>query len=289
MVHVSCFAKLNLTLHVTGTRSDGFHNLESVFQTISLYDTLELRQRTSPGFFIQSNVSIPGKNLIQEAAELFFRVTQIPSPGLSIYLEKRIPMQAGLGGGSADAAGTLLGLCKMYSLQLSPALLRRMALSLGADVPFLLQGGCAVCSGIGERVEPIVCGRDLHFVVVKPSSGLSTKAVFSQYDAQQKQIPRLPTATKDFVKTLCGGDLKDLAQYAQNDLASPAIQLLPEIEEARQQLLQLDAIYASMTGSGSAVFGLFASKYAALRALDPLSRRYAFAKYAFSVPYGVSL
>ena len=177
MVRMLCYAKLNLTLDVTAKRPDGYHELDSIFHTVSIYDRITLSQDpVGYGIKVRCNKPIQGENIVKSAAKIFFQVAGIEPSGLLIDIEKNIPIQAGMGGGSADAAGVLLGLCTLFNVEISPSRLHKAALYLGADVPFLLTGGTAVASGIGEKLYPIANKETLHFIVVKPQEGLSTRA-----------------------------------------------------------------------------------------------------------------
>ena len=287
MVRMLCYAKLNLTLDVTAKRPDGYHELDSIFHTVSIYDRITLSQDpVGYGIKVRCNKPIQGENIVKSAAKIFFQVAGIEPSGLLIDIEKNIPIQAGMGGGSADAAGVLLGLCTLFNVEISPSRLHKAALYRGADVPFLLTGGTAVASGIGEKLYPIANKETLHFIVVKPQEGLSTRAIFSQVDVDH--LASWPD-THNFVSALEAGNLRELGVYSGNSLEPIATEMLPVIGQIKRDIEAMDAIYAAMTGTGSAVFGVFDSKLAALRAYEELVGRYDYVEYAFSVPNGVEL
>ena len=255
MVRMLCYAKLNLTLDVTAKRPDGYHELDSIFHTVSIYDRITLSQDpVGYGIKVRCNKPIQGENIVKSAAKIFFQVAGIEPSGLLIDIEKNIPIQAGMGGGSADAAGVLLGLCTLFNVEISPSRLHKAALYLGADVPFLLTGGTAVASGIGEKLYPIANKETLHFIVVKPQEGLSTRAIFSQVDVDH--LASWPD-THNFVSALEAGNLRELGVYSGNSLEPIATEMLPVIGQIKRDIEAMDAIYAAMTGTGSAVFGVF--------------------------------
>ncbi|MBE5781067.1 MAG: 4-(cytidine 5'-diphospho)-2-C-methyl-D-erythritol kinase [Clostridiales bacterium] len=287
MVRMLCYAKLNLTLDVVAKRPDGYHELDSIFHTVSIYDRLTLsRDHVSDSITVTCNKPIQGENIVTAAARIFFKITGIEPCGLKVNIEKNIPIQAGMGGGSADAAGMLHGLCALFHVELKPSLMHKAALYLGADVPFLLHGGTAIASGIGEQLYPVDCKQTLHFLVVKPNEGLSTREIFSRVDVNN--LSSWPD-THSFVAALQEGRTRDLGASAGNSLEPIAADLLPVIRQIKTDLTNMDAIYASMTGTGSAVFGVFDSKLAALRAYEKLVGKYDYVEYAFSVPNGVEV
>lgn len=252
---LSAPAKINLTLGITGLREDGYHLLESIMQTVSLADTISFEKIPS-GILLSCNKShIPTdeRNLCCKAAKKYLDSAGI-SGGIKMDLVKCIPDGAGMGGGSSDAAQVLKAMQVLYPAEVD---LFQIAASLGADVPFFLKGGTMLCSGIGEVLEPVSLPQkeSLFCVVTKPDEGLSTPAVYKLYDqsgaAFSKPLPR-ETRTR-----LESGDPKALFAALYNDLELPAISQLPEIAIRKELLLSLGADAAMMTGSGSAVFGLF--------------------------------
>lgn len=242
-------AKLNLFLHITGRRADAYHLLQSVFMLIDWCDTLhfELRRdgvisRTDLGMAV--NQDLPAEDLSVRAARALQAATGT-TLGVHISLEKRIPSQAGMGGGSSDAASCLLALQRLWGLRLPPAKLMALALSLGADVPFFLCGSHAWVEGIGELITPITLPV-ARFVVIKPAAGLSTQSIFSS--------PELKRDTK--TATMLGFAANDNGRvygFGRNDLQPVAEKLCPSMVQSLNWLAA-QGLQGRMTGSGSAVF-----------------------------------
>ena len=242
-------AKLNLFLHITGRRADAHHLLQSVFMLIDWCDTLhfELRRdgvisRTDLGTAVSQD--LPAEDLSVRAARALQAATGT-TLGVHISLEKRIPSQAGMGGGSSDAASCLLALQRLWGLRLPPAKLMALALSLGADVPFFLCGSHAWVEGIGELITPITLPA-ARFLVVKPAAGLSTQAIFSS--------PELKRDTE--TATMLGFAANDNGRvygFGRNDLQPVAEKLCPPMVQSLNWLAA-QGLQGRMTGSGSAVF-----------------------------------
>ncbi len=237
-------AKLNLFLHILGRRSDGYHLLQSVFMLIDWQDSIDLTP-TLDGHVTRSQEGaghLPTDDLCTRAARALQQATGCRY-GAHIHLRKNIPMQAGMGGGSSDAATVLMGLNQLWGTGLSIAQLQHIGLPLGADVPFFLFGRNAWVEGIGEKLHPIHLP-PARFIVVKPSAGLATADIFSAPD-----LPRNTPATSpsDFLAS------PTPYTFGHNDLQTPAERLCPAIAEVIAWLAQY-GLHARMTGSGSAVF-----------------------------------
>lgn len=259
---LSAPAKINLTLGITGLRSDGYHLLESIMQTVSLADTL-IFEKIPSGILLSCNKShIPTdeRNLCCKAAKKYFDAAGI-SGGIKIDLIKCIPDGAGMGGGSSDAAQVLKAMQVLYPAEVD---LLEIAASLGADVPFFLEGGTVLCSGIGEVLEPLSLPQKnaLFCVVTKPPEGLSTPLVYKLYD--QSGASFASPLSEELRTRLESGDPEALFEALYNDLELPAISQLPEIATRKEMLLSMGADAAMMTGSGSAVFGLFQDRAQAI-------------------------
>ena len=253
------YAKLNLTLGVRCKRADGYHELDMLMQTIDLCDTVTVT-RASDIIVTASGMLLPTNNTLRKAAAYYQALT---GRGAHIHVTKRIPAEAGMGGGSADAAAVLRAMDRLYG-EVDRETLREIALKVGADVPFCLEGGLCRAEGVGEILTPL-SGMPLHFVVTKPKQGVSTGALFSAL-----QLPRALPDTVSAMQALADGDLDTLAPHIQNALEAPAEALVPEIRSSREKLLEQGAVAARMTGSGSAVFGLFRTKEDAERAAEAL-------------------
>lgn len=259
------YAKINLTLGVLYKRTDGYHALDSIMQTIDLYDSVTI-ERANDIVVTSTGMLLPYDNTIRRAAERYRALT---GRGAQIRVVKRIPAEAGLGGGSADAAAVLNGLQKIYG-EVDEKTLYEIGASVGADVPFCMRGGTQRAEGIGDVLTPIR-GMKLHLVIAKPREGVSTKKLFSLL-----KLPRTMPDTTACMRALGEGNLDALCPLLFNALEEPAVELVPEIGRVKTALLQAGAHAASMTGSGSAVFGLFGTKEEAEAALPALS------EFAFS-------
>lgn len=262
-------AKLNLFLDVRGKRPDGYHELETLMVSIGLFDTLRFSPRARGiGLSMRSagvtcaDLSAGPDNLILRAAALLAAEANC-TQGVHIELEKRIPLQSGMGGGSSDAAATLVGLNRFWKLNLSRDVLHRMAARLGSDVNFFIDSHpLAVCRGRGEQVDPARLGVPLHFVLLRPRSGLSTAEVFRAWrpESTAANLERL-------LASLRAGHPQSAGKLLHNALEAPALQQNSEVEEALHVLRRLPCLGTAMTGSGSVCFGLCAS-HAQARAIS---------------------
>lgn len=251
-------AKLNLFLEVLSKRADGFHEIVSVMQEISLYDELSFSPAPE-GFQLRS--SDPGlpqgnDNLIIRAAQALALALK-EARGANVELVKRIPTGAGLGGASSDAAATLVAVAKLWGRSVRQEVLLELAQSLGSDVPFFLQGGGALCRGRGEMVTPLNLRRRLYFVLVCPAVSASTEAV---YEKLALHLTNTGKEIQYFLEVLDGGSLKELGESLFNRLERPALELYPSLRKARKALEEVGAVGVSMSGSGSAYFGLCQDK-----------------------------
>jgi 4-diphosphocytidyl-2-C-methyl-D-erythritol kinase len=267
---VRAHAKVNLDLRVLGSRPDGYHELRTVFQTIELHDTLVCRARTG-AFALKCRsgaVPLDATNLVWMAAAGLWKALGRPGDPRDtvVTLTKNIPVSAGLGGGSADAAAALHALAKLWG-GAPLTLLREVAAGVGADVPFFLSGGTALGLGRGEEIYPLVDLPPHWVVIVRPPFGVSTAEAYAWYDEdraaglrelRELQILPVPWPTR--------------AAQMINDLEPPVLRRHPEIANLKHSLKEAGAIAAAMSGSGSAVFGLFKSRAAAAKTLRPLSR-----------------
>lgn len=269
-------AKLNLSLDITGRREDGYHLMDMVMQSVTLYDTVILRKSADISVSIRmengASALLPDKNnTAYKAAELFFVHTGLPD-GVSIQLVKHIPQEAGMAGGSADAAAVLIGLDRLYETGLSRQELLDIGVRVGADVPFCLIGGTARVQGIGELVMPVPFFDGGSYLVVKPPFGISTPLSFKRFDGM-KRCPR--PDNNALLAAMAAGDIKALEHASANVLEQAAES--PEIEGIKKRLYSLGADFALMTGSGSAVFGLFAEQQwaeSAVKSLESCGRVY---------------
>ena len=234
-------AKLNLFLHITGRRADGYHLMQSVFMLIDWCDTLNFELRPAGKLSREDlTMSLPDDDLVLKAARALQSATG-STLGAHISIAKTIPAQAGMGGGSSDAASTLLALNRLWQLNLTKQQLARIGLKLGADVPFFIHGDNAWVEGIGEQITPIAIPKT-HFLVVKPASGLSTQAIFTD-----------PSLKRDSPNAIISGFAAYPFSFGQNDLQAVAQKLCPDVSTALHWMEKL-GLQPRMTGSGSAVF-----------------------------------
>lgn len=264
------YAKINLYLDVRGLRADGYHELETVFQTVELCDLVAASLHRQGGISLRCSLPyLPtdGRNLAVKAAELFFRETGLENPGLNLNIKKNIPVGAGLAGGSTDAACVLRLLNRMFGMPLSGERLAAAALTLGADVPFCLRGGTALAGGVGEKLRPLPPLPECDVVLVKPGFSVSTKAAFALYDQTGGSRPG---KSAPLLAALTRGDLKGVCRELHNGLEGPVAGQFPVIGQLKERLAELGAEGALMTGSGSAVYGIFSRREAAVQAAEAL-------------------
>ncbi len=271
-VHILAPAKINLGLAVLGRRGDGYHELRTMFQAVSLWDRITLRPaRGGVRVNCPAFPELGENNLAHRAARLFLEKTGVRG-GVRIDLEKRIPAAGGLGGGSSDAAAVLLGCCRLFGLAPEPGVLRDWAAALGSDVPFFLDGGAAIGSGRGEVLAPLAPFAGTAAALINISGdGLSTAAVYRRLRpaAGNQKRERLTWSSRKLTILLAswqGGDLRRLAGALFNDLEPPAFALAPELADVKEALCAAGADGALLCGSGSSVFGLFGSDREADRA-----------------------
>ena len=270
-VSVRAHAKINLDLRVVGTRSDGFHELRTVFQAISLHDTITCVPRPGP-FAIEcdtAGVPLDRTNLVWKAAEALWRALRRTGPvrDMVVRPEKRIPLQAGLGGGSADAAATLIALARTWRVPVRPSQLTDVAAVLGADVPFFLSGGTALGLGRGDEVYPLADLPRHWIVLLVPGFGVSSRDAYAWYDGERDLSRASLVRDPQHVP----GPWPSRAAQMINDLEAAIARHHPEIDQMKAALRRAGALAAAMSGSGSTVFGLFQKRREALLAVDRLS------------------
>ena len=263
-------AKLNLFLDVLGPRADGFHDLESLLVPLRLYDHLSWQpgQQSSQPLSLEilshsgdaAPLSAGADNLVLKAAHRLAAVAGVQPHGV-FRLTKRIPTQAGMGGGSSDAAAALVVANAAWGLGYSQSRLADISAEIGSDVPFFFANGPAICRGRGELVEPVAGLPNLHFVVVKPPLGVSTARVFSLWKRSEFLSDKHTKlcGMQSLVEELRRGRLAEAARWMLNRLESAAQTLLPDIAKTRQRLMKENLLASLMTGSGSACFGIAAT------------------------------
>lgn len=268
---VRAHAKINLWLHIGPRRADGFHELCTIYQAVAWHDRLVLEPRPGPVTLTCTDPSVPvdGRNLVRRALEaLWRRLGRSGEPsGVAVHLIKRLPVGAGLGGGSADAAAALLGLVRLWQVEVSPDVVLEVAAAVGSDVPFFLVGGTALGVGRGERVRPLPDAPRRAVVIVKPPVAVATAEAYGWLDADRAGSPGSPrTAGEVEALEVWPGEIV-------NDLEAPVARRRPEVARIREVLAGAGAAAVGLCGSGSAVVGLFEERAAAHAAAERLDGR----------------
>lgn len=267
---LKAYAKINLTLDITGTRPDGYHLLDSVMQTVSLFDTVSVEKSDNITVGCDCNeINGPG-NTAYTAAMAFFENTGIRG-GANIYIKKKIPLASGLGGGSADAAAVISELNRLYSTGLDRASLCKIGLSVGADVPFCIMGGTARVRGIGEIVTQLPALADCGIVIVKHGEKLSTKDMYSKIDASRPVDAVTPSA----VEAIYSGDLDALCKCVGNAFSSVALNT-----ELERDFRKTSPLCVSVSGSGPSMFAIYTDAVTARSSAEILKNLGYMALYA---------
>jgi 4-diphosphocytidyl-2-C-methyl-D-erythritol kinase len=282
LLRVRAPAKINLSLRIVGTAPGGYHELRTVFQSLALHDTLTFWEQPGPFHVMCDDPSCPADetNLVWRAAETIARAAGSAGPPRDIVIRvaKRIPLQAGLGGGSSDAAAALRGFAALWDVAIPAARMRALAAAIGADVPFFLEGGTALGLDRGDLVFPLIDAPAAWVTLVLPTFGVSTKAAFGWWDEAASKGSR----------GVSGSSSSAGSDEVPNDLQLAVAGRHPEIGRIVSALRRQGASQAAMSGSGSAVFGLFGSRRAAecaARALSTRSRRTLVTRTANRVKY----
>jgi 4-diphosphocytidyl-2-C-methyl-D-erythritol kinase len=266
-ISIPALAKINWSLQVLGKRADGYHEIDTVLQTISLHDnlTFEVTEDPSIKFWCDDRL-LPAdeSNLVWRAAAALRERYSIKS-GVKIRLEKRIPTEAGLGGGSSDAAITLIALAHLCRIELSKNDLVELAKTLGSDVPFFLFGGTARGTSRGNVIKALADATEAHLLIIKPNASVATAQAYELLSARTLTSPD----AKTILSSSQASDFSDLKSLGalQNDFESLVFQLEPEIKRAKVALMKSGALTAKLSGSGSAVFGIFENQDAQERAI----------------------
>jgi len=269
-MRVRSYAKVNLALAVLGRRADGYHEIRTVFQSIDLYDELEIRPCARLEVHCAGLGDVPDRENTVRRAAIALSQAASPTSGAEILLTKRIPVGAGLGGGSSNAAAALLGLRRFWEIGISEMELQSLSASIGSDVPFFLCGGTALGIGRGEEIYPLEEIPPAHLVIVFPGLHISTAAA---YQALQLQLTSGEALNR--IQNFCGCIGKDPRCVAGifNDFETSILPAYPAVKEARDFLLEQGATAAMLSGSGSSVFGFFSDEESALAASrSPLVR-----------------
>ena len=267
-IKAKAHAKINWSLDILSAREDGYHEMDMLMQRIELHDELTFTNGRFLTLTINGRqVSPASKNLVLKAANALCEYTG-RRMGARIEMTKRIPVRAGLGGGSADCAVALMALNRLWGINLNAQKLVEVGASLGADVPFCMEGRFARVQGIGDCIEHIKGAPSIPMVLIMPAEGLSTAGVFGAYDSMG--LAPLGIDIAALAEALKVKDFAACRELAGNSLEAPAIELLPEVKQRIDELYANGAVFAHMTGSGSCVFGAFNTDEEAQRAIDAL-------------------
>jgi len=270
-VYEKAYGKINLSLDVLGRRANGYHDVSMVMQTVDLYDVITLRKLSDRDGIILTtdvdNIPLDEGNIVYKAIKLVKEEYGIDI-GVSADIKKRLPVAAGMGGGSADAAAALRGMNTLFELGLKSERLEELGVRLGADVPFLIKGGIALAEGIGEKLTALPAFPECSLVIVKPNVSVSTKEVYEAFDSLTEVVhPDIKKLTDSLGKE----DLRYIVKLLGNVLEDVTIKKHGIIDEIKRSLLENGAVFSMMTGSGPTVFGIFEDEEKAVMAGDRLN------------------
>lgn len=260
------YAKINLGLDVIGRLENGYHEVKMVMQTVDIYDVLTLKKIPQGIVVTTDNGELPtdDNNLIYKSAKLMIERYNIQE-GVSVYLEKNIPIAAGMAGGSTDAAATFWGMNELFELGASMQELQVLGVKVGADVPYCIMGGTALAEGIGEKLSPLPAPPECVLLVAKPDINVSTKYVYEHLDAEGVEShPDIDGMTE----ALAGKDLQGIVSRLGNVLEKVTVKKHPIIADIKECMLEYGAMGSLMSGSGPTVFGIYEKREDAERALE---------------------
>ncbi|MCL2170388.1 MAG: 4-(cytidine 5'-diphospho)-2-C-methyl-D-erythritol kinase [Defluviitaleaceae bacterium] len=268
-VKIKAYAKINLSLDILGKREDGYHELSTVMQQISLHDELHFKIVDKLGYDLKLAsdkhwLPTDSKNLVYQAAR-YLKDKFAINEGVFINIIKRIPVSAGLGGGSTDCAAAMFGMKKLFNLPLTDADIIKLGVKFGADVPFCAMGGAALATGIGEILRPMPSMPPCHIVLVKPRAIMPTEEAFRAF--RQENVKTRPDSER-LLDGLGTGNLVEICKSMANVLESVTVARFPVVQELKEHLLERGAMGAIMSGSGPSVFGIFDNHQTAKAAFD---------------------
>ena len=269
---IKAYGKVNISLDVVGKREDGYHLLSMIMQNIDLYDEIEVEKQEC-GIILECNksyVPVDNRNLAYKAAEIFKERYDVVD-GVKINIEKNIPVSAGLAGGSTDAAAVLKVMNKLFNVNATEEELMELGLKLGADIPYCIHGGTALCEGIGEIITPIKPFRDKIVVLVKPAFGVSTKEVYKNFNLEKvKQHPK----TAEIINAIENDDLNFVASNMKNLLENVTLRKHKILIKIKDDMIACGAINSMMSGSGPTVFAFFDDMLKAQRCFEKMKKKY---------------
>lgn len=270
-LRLKAYGKINLGLDVLRRREDGYHEVRMIMQTVGVFDQIDLIRRTEPGIQVQANLyylPVNENNLVYKAAKLLIDEFSIQE-GVSIRLQKYIPVAAGMAGGSSDAADVLVGMNKMFGLGLATEDLMERGVRLGADVPYCILRGTALSEGIGEILTPLPPVPQCQVLIAKPGINVSTKFVYENLHANDLRPEQHPDIDA-MIAAIRGSDIQRIADAMGNVLETVTIKKHPVIQTIKDRMMDYGAIGSMMSGSGPTVFGLFTNPIAARTAYEEL-------------------
>jgi len=268
-IELKALGKINLGLDVLGRRENGYHDVRMVMQTLYLYDQITITKKETPGIELKTNLfylPVDENNLAYRAAKLLMDEFEVKE-GVSIYLDKHIPVAAGMAGGSSNAAAVLFGINRMFDLGLSQQELMDRGVTLGADVPYCIMRGTVLAEGIGEILTPLPAFPKCYVLIAKPPISVSTKLVYEKLDSHE--IEDHPDID-GILEGLEAQDIKKIASCMGNVLEKVTVEEYPVIEDIKNVMKEEGALNAMMSGSGPTVFGIFDNKHLARKAADKI-------------------
>lgn len=269
---VKAYGKINISLDIVGKREDGYHLLKMIMQNVDLYDSMSF-QRCNKGINISCNkpyIPTDEKNLVYKAAKLFMDTYDIQE-GINIYLKKNIPVAAGMAGGSADAAAVFKTLNQIFKIDASDNELMNLGVKIGADVPYCIIGGTALCEGIGEIITPLAPFKNQILVLVKPNFGVSTKEVFKNLDISK--IFKHPD-TEAIIKDMEQENLEEVCSGMKNLLENVTLRKYPVLKRIKEDMIKMGATGSMMSGSGPTIFAFFDDMLKAQRCYEKFKTQY---------------
>ena len=268
-LELKALGKINLGLDVLGRRENGYHDVRMVMQTVYLYDRIIMKKSKTPGIRLETNLyylPVNENNLAYQAAQMLMDEFHMEE-GVSIQLDKHIPVAAGMAGGSSNAAAVLFGMNRMFSLGLSQKELMERGVKLGADVPYCIMRGTVLAEGIGEILTPLSPMPKCYVLIAKPAVSVSTKMVYEKLDSHEiEDHPDIDS----ILAGLKAGDLKKVAGSMGNVLERVTVDAYPVIDRIKKMMIKEGALNAMMSGSGPTVFGIFEEKATARKAADAI-------------------
>lgn len=281
-------AKINLGLDVVRKREDGYHEVRMIMQTINMYDQLEMRISEQPGIRMKTNLAyLPSdeNNLVYKAANLLMDEYHVEK-GLTVDLEKFIPVAAGMAGGSSDAAAAMVGVNRLFRLGLSTEELMEHGVKIGADVPYCIMRGTALAEGIGEKLTRLAPMPKCYILIGKPSISVSTKFVYGNLRASE--LERHPDID-GLIDAMGRGNLREMCQKMENVLETVTIPAYPVIQKIKDKMMECGAMGAMMSGSGPTVFGIFEVKETGMEAKKALAKSGLARQLFLTTPYNIRL